>query len=384
MAISVQKRSGGHQLRVTHRLLPRPFFHTFADEAAARAYGLQLRELLDQGIVPTELLAQPAKSADDALVATLVRGYLDGAPGLTDSDNELLTSILQQREVEALRVSGVTAKWCDDYVMRLKRRQLAPGTIRKRVGALARVIDWHQRLEGRAETRANALRMMPAGYSQYSQRDVIELGKRGLQARRDLARDRRLLPDEEARVRDALAGVKRPDRERLWPADTPFAMLFDLILGTGMRLSEAYKLRVDQLDLPRRVARIEGSKGARGQTRPRVVPLRPGLADQLQAYCEGRIGLLFPYWDGSKEDARRASGRLSQRFHTLFAYAGVDGFTEHDLRHEATCRWFTLRDERGAWVFSDLEICRIMGWTSTQMALRYASLRGEDLAARLV
>ncbi|MCG9015218.1 hypothetical protein, partial [Laribacter hongkongensis] len=61
----------------------------------------------------------------------------------------------------------------------------------------------------------------------------------------------------------------------------------------------------------------------------------------------------------------------------------VIDFTEHDLRHEATCRWFSMRDARGAWVFSDIEICRIMGWTDTRMALRYASLRGEDLSSRL-
>lgn len=58
--------------------------------------------------------------------------------------------------------------------------------------------------------------------------------------------------------------------------------------------------------------------------------------------------------------------------------------TEHDLRHEATCRWMQMRQPGGGWVFSDVEICRIMGWTSTDMMLTYASLRGEDLAARLL
>ena len=75
--------------------------------------------------------------------------------------------------------------------------------------------------------------------------------------------------------------------------------------------------------------------------------------------------------------------RLSARFGTLFAYAGVTDMTEHDLRHCATCMWFGLRDAGGRWVFSEIEICRIMGWSDTRMALRYASLRGEDLAARL-
>lgn len=64
--------------------------------------------------------------------------------------------------------------------------------------------------------------------------------------------------------------------------------------------------------------------------------------------------------------------------------AQVHGLAEHDLRHEATCRWFELRRPGGGgWVFSDIEICRIMGWSDPKMALVYASLRGEDLAARI-
>ena len=43
-----------------------------------------------------------------------------------------------------------------------------------------------------------------------------------------------------------------------------------------------------------------------------------------------------------------------------------------------------LRDPRGGWAFSEIEICRIMGWTDTKMIMRYASIRGEDLAARMV
>ena len=96
-----------------------------------------------------------------------------------------------------------------------------------------------------------------------------------------------------------------------------------------------------------------------------------------------RVGLLWPYWNGTPEDLDPATRRLSARFASLFRYADVPALTEHDLRHEATCRWFELRDPAGRWVFSDVEIARIMGWSNLSMALRYASLRGEDLAARL-
>jgi hypothetical protein len=37
---SIQNRAGKWQLRVVHKLLPKPFFDTFLDEAEARAYGV--------------------------------------------------------------------------------------------------------------------------------------------------------------------------------------------------------------------------------------------------------------------------------------------------------------------------------------------------------
>jgi hypothetical protein len=38
-------------------------------------------------------------------------------------------------------------------------------------------------------------------------------------------------------------------------------------------------------------------------------------------------------------------------------------FTEHDLRHEATCRWATMRNKADSgWMWSELEICKIMAF----------------------
>jgi integrase len=161
-------------------------------------------------------------------------------------------------------------------------------------------------------------------------------------------------------------------------------MLFELIHGTGLRLQEAYTLRRDQVDLGRWVLQVEGSKGHRGKVKPRVVPIIPGLRDLLSRHCEGRDWLLFPsLWDGTVEGRRKAKSRLVSRFATLFAYAQVPDFVEHDLRHSACCMWFEMRNAQGAWAFSEVEIARLMGWSNLSMVLRYASFRAEDLAARL-
>lgn len=380
---SITERAGKFQLRVKNRLLPKPFFFTFDTYERAQTYGQQLEALLDRGIVPQDLLepAEPGRKADPRL-SVVIGEYLNLAP-VAETDVPLLQLI--RGEVGEARVSDVTVRWAEDYVRKLKaEKNLAPGSIRKRVGSLGRVVDWHiNRTTEKNETRPpNALRLLPRGYSAYNQQDAENLPD-GMRPKVDVSRGFRLGEEIEAAVKRVLAGEKRADRERPWPTDPGFPVLFDLIINTGMRLIECFRLRVDQLDLQGRLIHVEGSKGHRGKLKPRTVPISTKMADQLRAWCEGRKGLVFDYWDGSPDDKRRCSARLSARFSTLFDYAGVPHLTEHDLRHEAACRWFLMRLPGGGWTFSEIEVCKIMGWEDTRMALRYASLRGSDLSARM-
>jgi integrase len=370
---AVTFRSGKWQIRVKHRLLPKPFFHTFPTEAEARAYVSQLETLLDRGIVPMDLMGEEKRGSDPMLSKLLLAYAENDAVAPSDVPNVILLA----DKLAGVRLSGVTAAWADKWVSDMKLvDNLAPSTIRKRVGSLARVIDWHWRMVKDGQPPVNALRLMPRGFSQYAQ------GAPG--AKRDVVRDRRMHPGEEDAIMRALGGGKRPDRERALQVDPDFTLLFTLILNTGMRLSEAYRLRADQVDTQRWVINVEGSKGERGHIKPRVVPMvRPLRTLMADACARTAGGLLFPFWSGDEDDKRRCTNRLSARFSALFGYAGLDNFTEHDLRHEATCRWVTMRGPDGRWLFSEIEICRIMGWSDPKMMLVYASLRGEDLADRL-
>lgn len=378
MATNIQPRAGKFQLRVTHKLLPRAFFFTFASRDEALNYGDQLAALLARGVVPEEMLARP-KTGDDPMLTVVMEAY-QRQTSITDSDDDLFKII--KMEVLGVRVSGVTFAWAEGYVRTLKapQKHLAPSTIRKRIGALARVLDWHIRTitpEG-VVPRANPLRMMTRGYSVYSKEDA-KLAPPKI----DQQRDRRLSVAEAARIAEVLDGVKRSDRERIFTDDAAFGLLYALIVDTGMRLFEAYRLRVDSFDFKTNIIKVDGSKGHRGLIKPRVVPIKVGLRAPLQAWCAGRVGLVFPFWDGDIATRKKTQGRLTQRFAGLFDYAQMADFTEHDLRHEATCRWFELRRPDGQWMFSEVEVCRIMGWADTRMAVRYASLRGEDLSSRL-
>ncbi len=376
---SIQPRGSRWQLRVVHKLLPKPFFSTFDTEVEARAYGATLEGLLDRGMVPVELLVQDQTRTDNTHLSKIITGYLANS-NIAPSDRPVLA--LVSKAEGNTKLSDVNATWADLWVSRLKvTDHLAPSTIRKRVEVLARAIDWHHRRRG--QTVTNPLRQMPHGYASPTTAELATLAAAGLEPKRDVERNRRLDSEELGRIRDALSGKVRPDRQRAWGDDAGFTLLFELILATGMRLSEAYRLRVDQIDLTRWVIKVDGSKGHRGAIKPRVVPLVKPMRPMLQKWCKSRVGRVFDFWDGTPEDLPRCTTRLSARFTTLFAYAKVPDFTEHDLRHCATCDWFELRDAVGRWVFSEIEVCRILGWSDTKMALRYASFRSEDLSSRL-
>jgi integrase len=160
-------------------------------------------------------------------------------------------------------------------------------------------------------------------------------------------------------------------------------VFFRLLLGTGLRLREAYCLRV--ADLRFKLATIDIRMSKTGATRE--VPMTPAVEAMLSEYTghQDASRLVFPFWDGLRDAValRQTTSRLSGRFRTLFDYAECQDLVEHDLRHEATCRWVEMRDVRGNWLFRAEEVRRITGHKSDAMFMRYLSLRGSDLAARM-
>lgn len=400
---SIQPRGDKFQLRIKNKVLPKPLFYTFDTLAEAEAFKAQVDGLLKQGVVPQVLMnaaqakqKQEKATQDSRFLSAVVQGYLNHASA---APNEAaLLAVMQRDDLRGVAVADVTYQWVEAYVRKLKTGRgdvrgafgrkvgnLAPGSIRKRVGALARVMDWHWRrtVPAGEAIPPNPLRQLPRGYSVYSDRDTAEATRAGLEAKKDITRERRLAPGEEVLIVQALDGIKLQDKHRALAEDPEAKMFLRLVLDTGLRMKEAYTLRVSQIDWAKGFINVEGSKGHRGAAKPRTVPLKPQIAVELRAWCAGRLGLVFSYWNGDKDDMKRATNQLTSRFRSLFRHVGIPDMKEHDLRHEACCRWFELRGKDGRWVFSDVEICKIMGWSDYSMVLRYASLRGEDLSSRL-
>lgn len=383
MSASIQQRGDKFQLRIIDKLLSKPFFYTHESRAEVERVRDDVVRNLKLGIVPHGLVVGEARTEHDPPLFQIIKDYErlgDPAP----SDHSTLTSIIS--ETTGMRRSDLTLTWADDYARRLKvEKHLAPGTVRKRIGALARVMDWYIREEvKRGQPQAvNPLRMMPKGYSRANRDEARLLTAADKEIKTDNARNFRVPPEVEQPTRLAMLGLlKHADRERPMKADPELELMFDLIINTGLRLFEAFRLTIDRIDFAGELLHVEGSKGWRGKEKPRTVPLVPHLVDRLKQHCGDRKGLVFSFWDGEMRSRNGCSNRLSQRFATAFAHAGFPHLREHDLRHEATCRWILMRDEHG-WLFGDTEICKIMGWENPRMMLRYASLRGQDLANRM-
>jgi integrase len=388
MARARQKPSGKWEIGLRHPSLPggRKYF-TFDTEAEANAYADQWRLMKMADIAPpAELLKAAPKNT--VTLAHVVRAWMNSGLAAPTQQSALGSLVM---EVGSVRLADASYKWLMEYVQRLKvKNNLTPTSIKHRVQALGRSIDEYLRHHPDVVMQ-NPTRLLPKGYANYSEVDTKLAEAAGGKAKENVARDRRLHPGEHEKIIAALSGHQREDKQRGLQLKGGNALLtmYLLIVNTGLRLKEAYTLTRGQVDMDSKVIRVQNSKQWRGKVSFRDVPMRPEAHAALANYLSTRPMLpsarLFPFMDEEPDlPIKKVSQRLSFRYRLAFEYAGIVGLHEHDLRHEATCRWLELKDATGNWMFRLEEVNRIMGWSSNStMAQRYASFRGSDLAARL-
>jgi integrase len=361
--VATKRKRGASWHYVIRRagLLERPIYLSFGDESEGDAYARKLERLLDQGIVPAEF--QRPASATAATLLGLIRDYLAEINPSAD-DRRILERWLIEDRLTDRPALGLDYDWALALVADEQAALRAPGTIRHRIGALARCLDWATRRE---RISANPLRLLPKGYARYSDR-----------RREDEERDRRLSEAEEAAVRRVLAGGYVPEgRQRPLRLEhrAAHALLFELALETAMRLSELYTLEISQVRLAERTVFLERTKNGDKRQVPLSSVACAALRDWLEtAASDPQRRLLLPFYDGNR---KKTTSRLSRIWSRIFEHAGCPDVRWHDLRHEATCRLY----ERTT--LSDLQISRITGHRSLSMLRRYANLRGSDLADRL-
>ncbi len=362
-------RNGKYQYVVKNKkLLPKPLYLTFDNEADGDAYITELEEFLAKGIVPNEFQSDGASIKLHQLINDYVRTV-----AITDDRRQLLE--LAKKRIQNIEISIITYKWAESWIIDMKRvRKLAPSTITKHVGAMSGCLDWavnHQLLV------TNPFRSLPKGYSNYSDEDGRIAGVR----RENTERDRRLEPGEEERILAVIEGKYKPENRQRWLKPEPaiaYRTFFLLALETAMRMREMYTLEVQQINFEKRTIFLDKTKNGD----KRQVPMSKPAFDLLRDYIEERDldRYLFPeFFDGSYSIAalRKNTSRISREWGRVFEHAECSDFNFHDTRHEATSRIY----ERTT--LSDLQIAKITGHKTLEMLKRYANLRGSNLSSQL-
>lgn len=349
-------------------VLDKPLYLSFDDYDNGVEYCRNLEAQLARGIVPAihEPMAVVVRLRD--VFALYLR---DGHPSAKDRD--ALNTLTEFPG--GLPTDGLTVPKVDAWVSAMKRvDRLAPATIRAKVGAVARAIDWGRR-KGLLELTENPLRSLPDGYSHYTELDANLAGV----AREDVERDRRLEGGEEATIRKVITeGVlPRKQRPRPVPHKDDFLRDFDLALETAMRLRERFTLEVHQVRLHHRTIYLDKTKNGDS----RQIPLSSVAMRVIEEQIKGKAqnDRVFPWWNGdsSAYGLKMASNFLSKLYADVFEAAGCPDLREHDLRHEATSRFFERTKLPGE------AIMKITGHKSHKMLMRYLKLRGSDLASAL-
>lgn len=362
-------RSGGYQYTIKNKkVLPKPIYLTYKNEAEGDAYVKELEYLLSKGIVPIQFQPERPKVKLHEIINEYIR-----AEAISDDNRQLLEVV--KKRIQNIDTYTITYRWSESWVKDMKRvRKLAPGTIRKHVGALSHCLDWAVK---RKYLDINPLKSLSKNYSNYSSDDTKLAGIN----RRDIERDRRLEDGEEERILKVIDGLHKPKmfQRNLIPEPTiVYRTFFLLALETAMRMRELYTLKLEQVEFNKKTIFLEGTKNGD----KRQVPMSTTAIKLLQDYIEQRNldEYLFPeFFDGKHTEVglKKNTYRNSRRWGRVFKHAECPGFKFHDLRHEAISRIY----ERTT--MSDIEIAKITGHRTLNTLKRYANLRGSDLSNKM-
>ena len=325
------EKRGPYQIRAKVRKLGhKTITKTFNNMADAKVWARQVEADMDRGAFIPSTTAQRT-----TVRAALERYSKEVFPRLAQggqcevSRARRLIDALGELSLTALDSSHVAA-----YRDRRLQTGAAPQSVKHDIGLLGRVlkhcvIDWGIPLTHGIVTSQVRKPSLPSG------------------------RDRRLVDDEEMRVINSARKSKSKE----------IGSIIIIALETAARRGEIAAMTWEHLNLTRRTWHIPKTKNGS----PRTVPLSSRALETLQGLprrIDGRVWAL-----------QRADG-ITQAFERICQQAGIIGLNFHDLRHEATSRFF----EKG---LNIMEVASITGHKDLKMLKRYTHLRAEDLAAKL-
>ncbi len=142
------------------------------------------------------------------------------------------------------------------------------------------------------------------------------------------------------------------------------ASIVNLLLLTGMRVSELLSARWANVDLDRRTLFVPTSKTGRS----RYVPLAQAAIDVISALPRGTF--LFP----NPRDRTKHLTTIKHGWQTARDAAGLPGLRIHDLRHSAA----SFMVNSGVDLFA---VGKVLGHANVASSARYSHLANDTLLA---
>ena len=305
---------------------------TFDTKNEAEIWARGIESEMDKGIFVSRKEAE-----NTTLDEALERFILEYIPRLKDPAKDTRRArALQRRAISSRILASIRGKDISDFIRERESEGVKGNTIRLDLAVLSRLFniargDWGM------ESLVNPV--------SYVSKPKVSKG-----------RERRLEP--------APAGEEKDEETRLLEACPPnFRLAVRFALETAMRRSEIEGLTWERVDLARRCALLPQTKNDTA----RAVPLSPAALEVLAEVSKPHTGAVF----------RMSANAITQAFEKARMDAGISNLVFHDLRHEATSRFFENTD------LDIMEIRSITGHKNLQMLARYSHLRTHRLAARL-
>ncbi len=301
---------------------------TFDNKTLAQRWARGVEAEMDRGIAIDRRIAERTTLAE-----VLERYRREVTPTKRGAaDESLRLKAMAQRPVARIRMAALTSSHLAAY--RDERLKVVSGsTVNREFNVLSHAIDTARR-----------------EWDVYLPTNPCTLVRRPPQGR---PRNRRLQGDEEQRLMAACRGARNA-----W-----LVHFVALAIETGMRRSELLGLQWSNVDLEKRIALLLMTKNGES----RGVPLSRRAVAIFRALPPSSSGRVF---------GELTVEALKLSFKRAVRRGGIGGLRLHDLRHEATSRFF----EKGLNV---MEVASVTGHKTLQMLKRYTHLSATDLVARL-
>jgi integrase len=325
MATIRKRGEGQYHVQIRKRGYPTQT-KTFSKEADARRWATIIESEMERGVFVSRNEAEATLVAD---VLTRYASEILPTKRSEQSDKSRIKTLIET--FGPYRLASLNSSQIAQF--RDRRLQVVgPQSVIHEINLLNRVLktatmDWGIALPGGIPTTQVRKPMRPRG------------------------RDRRVSDAEIAKILDATESAE-------------LRTVITLAIETGMRRNEIAALIWEEIDLKKQTAHLPRTK----TDVPRTVPLSKAAVTALKKLGIKNEGRVFSLQGESMSQAFERACEPHR--------ANIVGLRFHDMRHEATSRFF----EKGLNV---MEVAAITGHKTLDMLKRYTHLRAEDIAKKL-